>query len=281
MIDFYYKNDDKKKEVERKKRRENLKLFISSIKNTFILKETYNSVIPLKTYTCWHTKELPNLMRINYERMTSSHPRFTHYLFDEKECYKFIKDNFDKDVSDAYSLLVPSSYKSDLWRYCILYINGGIYFDIKFYCINGFKLIALTEKEIFVRDREGGTLTGLIAVKPKNETMKKCINQIVYNIKNNYYGVNCLDPTGPGLLGKYFTKQEKEEMELYFANINIKNFVNEYVIVFNDVTILKQYDGYRKEQIKKHYSELWNEKNIYNKNPNVYTLEDLKWDKTH
>jgi mannosyltransferase OCH1-like enzyme len=200
--------------------------------------------------------------------MTNSHPRFTHYLFDENECLNFIKDNFGNEVSNAYNMLVPSAYKSDLWRYCILYINGGIYFDIKFYCVNGFKLIALTEKEYFARDLEksgGGTLNGLLAVKPKNEILKNCIRQIVENVKNSYYGKTCLDPTGPGLLGKYFTKQDKEKMELYFANINIKNVVDEYVIVFNDVTVLKQYDGYRNAQTKKHYSELWNEKNIYNK----------------
>ena len=265
MFSFYYKNDYEKKQAEKNERFQNLKLFMASIKNIFRLKSTYNSVIPLKTYTCWHTKELPPLLKINYEKMTNGHPKFTHYLFDENECLNFIKNNFDKDVADAYNMLIPSSYKSDLWRYCILYINGGIYFDIKFYCVNGFKLIALTEQEYFVRDREGGTLTGLIAVKPKNEILKKCIRQIVENVKNRYYGNTCLYPTGPGLLGKYFTKQEKEKMELYFANIKIKNVVDDFVIVFNNVTVLKQYNGYRSEQTKKHYSELWNEKNIYNK----------------
>jgi mannosyltransferase OCH1-like enzyme len=154
-----------------------------------------------------------------------------------------------------------------LWRFCVLYINGGIYFDIKFYCVNNFKLIALTEKEYFVRDLDssgGGTLTGLIAVKPKNEIIGKCIRQIVENVKNNYYGNNCLDPTGPGLLGKYFTKSDKAKMELHFASIKFNNF-KENVVVFNGVTILKQYNGYRNEQTQKHYSELWNEKNIYNK----------------
>jgi len=267
MIGFYYKNDNEKNEINKKERLENLKHFIASIKNVFVLKHTYNSVIPLNTYTCWHTKELPTLMRINYERMTKEHPNFTHYLFDENDCYHFITEHFDKNVSDAYNMLIPSSYKSDLWRYCVLYINGGIYFDIKFYCVNGFKLIALTEKEYFVRDLDisgGGTLTGLIAVKPKNEIIKKCVNQIVENIKNNYYGNNCLDPTGPGLLGKYFTKQEKEEMELYFSTIKFNN-LKENVVVFNNVTILNQYNGYRNEQTMKHYSHLWNEKNIYNK----------------
>ena len=33
----------------------------------FSLKSTYNSIIPLNLYTCWHTKDLPPLMKRNYE----------------------------------------------------------------------------------------------------------------------------------------------------------------------------------------------------------------------
>jgi len=261
---FTHKKEQDNKEQDNKDKLETLKL-IKNVNIPFQLKQNYNSIIPLKTFTCWHTKELPELMKINYQKMVNCAPRFEHNLFDEIDCYNFIKNNFDNDVLESYNKLIPSSYKSDLWRYCVLYINGGIYFDIKFICVNNFRLIALTEQEYFVRDREpwNGTLNGLISVKPKNEIMLKCINQIVENVKNKYYGRDCLDPTGPGLLGKYFTKGEKEKMELHFANINIKNTLDEWVIIFNNVIILRQYNGYRKEQSKKHYSVLWNERNIY------------------
>jgi len=238
---------------------------IIAINKPFIFKHNYqSSIIPLKTFTCWHTKDLPQVMKLNYERMIKMHPRFEHYLFDEKECHEFIKVNFENDVLNAYESLIPSSYKSDLWRFCVLYIHGGIYFDIKFQCVNGFRFIALTDKEYFVRDMgDGGTLTGLISVKAGNEIMYKCIRQIIENVKNKFYGENCLEPTGPNLLGKYFTKEDKMKMELYFANINIQNTIDEWFIVFNNVIILRQYKGYRGEQSKKHYSLLWNERNIY------------------
>jgi len=264
--------------VERKERKEVKKKIIltlqkmNAINRSFLFKLNYQPILPLKTFTCWHTKDLPQVMKFNYERMKQMHPRFEHYLFDEKECHDFIRDNFDNDVLTAYNRLIPSSYKSDLWRYCVLYIQGGIYFDIKFQCVNGFRFIALTEKEYFVRDLDksgGGTLTGLIAVKPGNEIMYKCIRQIVGNVQNNFYGENCLEPTGPNLLGKYFKKEDKMKMELYFANIKIQNTIDkrvtidEWIVVFNNVIILRQYNGYRGEQTKKHYSLLWNERNIY------------------
>lgn len=238
---------------------------IRYLNRPFVIKKKYEPVIPLNLYTCWHTKELPQLMRENYEKIVGIHPNFMHYLYDEIDCENFIKENFETDILNAYKNLVPSSYKSDLWRYCILYINGGIYFDIKFSCVNNFNFIALTEKEYFVRDREpwGGTLTGLIAVKPRNEILLKCIQQIVENVKTRFYGRDSLEPTGPGLLGKYSTKEEKKNMELYFENINIKNIIDDWIIVFNDIAILKQYNGYRSEQIKKHYGDLWRERKIY------------------
>ena len=93
-------------------------------------------------------------------------------------------------------------------------------------------------------------MTGLIAVKPRNEILFNCIQQIVENVKIRFYGRDSLDPTGPGLLGKYSTKEEKKEMKLYFANINIKNIIDDWIIVFNDIAILKQYNGYRAEQTK-------------------------------
>jgi mannosyltransferase OCH1-like enzyme len=209
-------------------------------------------------------------MQVNYEKMTKRHPEFTHYLFDENDCYNFINDNFDKSVLDAYNALVPSAYKSDLWRYCVLYINGGIYFDIKFYCVNDFKLTALTEKEYFVRDLEesgSGTLNGLMSVKPKNGILLKCIRQIVENVKNQFYGNNALDPTGPGLLGSFFDLNYINNLELYFTNTNVENVMNQDYIVYNNNIILKYYLNYRVEQSQtqklEHYSALWDKRQIY------------------
>ena len=38
-------------------------------KVSFIPKSEYNSIIPLNVYTCWHTKDLPPLMKQNFEKL--------------------------------------------------------------------------------------------------------------------------------------------------------------------------------------------------------------------
>jgi len=234
----------------------------------FPLQSSYNSIIPLHLYTCWHTKDLPPLMRKNYDYTVESNPKITFHLYDEEDCRQFIQENFDSDVLNAYNSLIPCSYKSDLWRCCVLYINGGIYMDIKYRCVNGFKFIALTEKEHFVRDyKTDNVYNALIVTLPKNEIMLNCINQIVENVKNKNYGSDCLDPTGPTLLGKFFTQENKNSFEMYHSFSFIQDKISEYYIVKEDRIILKIYKGYRDEQKQvqknKYYAELWNERNIY------------------
>jgi mannosyltransferase OCH1-like enzyme len=254
-----------KDEIKLKIENNNKILNYNILNKPFILKQNYNSIIPLHLYTCWHTKELPPLMKANYDFLVESNPKITFHLYDENDCREFIQDNFDSDVLEAYDKLIPCSYKSDLWRYCILYKNGGIYMDIKYRCVNGFKFLDLTEKEYFVRDYNvNETYTALIVALAGNEILHKCIRQIVENVKNKYYGNGCLHPTGPGLLGKYFTQEERNSMEMYHSLVES---INKYYIVKFDRIILSWYDGYRDEQSNfqklKHYSKLWEERNIY------------------
>jgi mannosyltransferase OCH1-like enzyme len=243
-----------------------LKLY-KQLNVNFDIKDNYNSIIPLNFYTCWHTKELPPLMKKNYDKLVLQNPEFNCHLYDESECRNFIQHYFGLTVLEAYNSLTPCAYKSDLWRICVLYINGGIYMDIKYQCVNGFRLIVLTEKEYFVRDRPlNMAYNALIVVKPQNPIMLKCIKQIVINVKNKYYGSTFLHPTGPGLLGTFFSKENFESMEIYFTDTTTDNFLQEYMVYKNTI-VLKYYDEYRNEQHKyqkkKPYRKLWEEHNIY------------------
>jgi mannosyltransferase OCH1-like enzyme len=137
-------------------------------------KANYTSIIPLKVYTHWHSKQLLPKMSENYTKLKNENPELEFFLFDENDSREFIKNNFNSEVLNAYNKLLPCAYKADLWRYCVLYINGGIYLDIKYGCTNGFKLIELTDKEYFVRYiSEKNIYNALIVSLPKNEILLK------------------------------------------------------------------------------------------------------------
>lgn len=228
-------------------------------------KNTYNSIIPLNIYQTWHSKNLPENMKKSVENLKRKNPRFQHFLFDDNDCRNFIEQNFDKSVLDAYDKLIPGAYKADLWRYCILYKNGGIYLDIKYDCVNSFRFIELTEKEHWVFDINGNDIyNALICALPGNQTLLNCIHQIVKNVNNNYYGNTCVDPTGPGLVGKFIDNNQRKQIQLQ----HIWNTpTNDKFILYNNIAILKMYkDYYHEQHIHKkvtHYSDLWNNRNIY------------------
>jgi mannosyltransferase OCH1-like enzyme len=110
------------------------------------MKNYYNTIIPLNLYLTWSNKVLPPKMQENVDKLKKENPEFNIQIFDNEKRREFIKTNFSEDILLSYDILKPAAYKADLWRLCVLYINGGIYIDIKLNCINNFKLIALTEK---------------------------------------------------------------------------------------------------------------------------------------
>jgi len=263
-------------------------------------KEGMEQAIPLDIYQTWHTKELPPKMRECVERIKKANPEFRHHLYDNDDCREFMKNNFDKDVLDAFDRLIPGAYKADLWRYCVLYKNGGVYLDIKFEPINNFKFIDLMDRENFVLERpyidnkitlkselelynssnyynkikpkidesfwknkQLGLYNALMICKPNNETLKICIEEIVKNVKNKYYGHNPLYPTGPGLLGDIYFKGDMNKTQ----NMELFNGFKGNVIISKKKEILKHYDEYREEQKKngksQHYWLIWKNKQIY------------------
>jgi mannosyltransferase OCH1-like enzyme len=224
--------------------------------------------VPLNIYQTWGILDLPPKMKENVELLKTQNPEFTYYLYDDKMCRDFIEQHFDKSVVYTYDKLIPGAYKADLFRYCVLYINGGIYLDIKYKCFPGFKLLYLTNKEYFVRDHDvsngnKGIYQALLICYPYNNILLKCINEIIDNVKNNYWnytGAGSLSITGPLLMSKYFYQYEIKSFELSFDK-------NRKYINYKESHILEIYKEYRNEQLmlsNSIYGILYNKLNIYN-----------------
>jgi mannosyltransferase OCH1-like enzyme len=253
--------------------KKNMKI-MNSDNNKFLNEEI---IIPANIFQTWHTKVLPPLMLNAILLIKQSNPNFQHYLFDINDCRNFIKQHFDSKVLKAYDKLVPLAYKADLWRYCVLYINGGIYLDVKYVPINGFKLANLLSKEHFVLDLDkNGIYNALMVTKPGNKLLLNAINNIVENVEKNFYGSNYLEPTGPKLLWKII-KNDSSENSVFENTFDIKHVLDpklhsnedkSRLITFYDKPILKCYQGYFKERkiserIIPHYGDLWRQRNVY------------------
>jgi len=226
--------------------------------------------VPLKIFQTWFTKDLTEKMRDTVEELKNNNPEFEHFLFDDKDCEEFIRLHFNEKVVNAFRRLIPGAYKADLWRYCVMYIHGGIYLDIKLRCVNGFKFINLIHKEHFVRDCQlypygediyKGVWNAFMVVKPKNEKMLQCINQIAENVEKNDYCAGPYDISGPVLLGNCFKTEEKMQF-------NMRRWIcsGDNGMMMDNQLVLDEYKGYRDENKpddSNYYLRLWWGKNVF------------------
>lgn len=239
--------------------------------------------VPLTIYQSYGTLSIPPNMRACVDKLRNANPEFKHYLYSDTECLEFIEKNFDKEVADAFNVLKPGAYKSDLWRYCILYKLGGVYIDIKFYTSDGISLKDIIEKtpEVFVLDVDDSSkrcaskvslYNAFMISPPNNDIFKKCIDSIVACCKEKCYKESFLSITGPCLLGEVVTADVADDKIEEYKNSQIFKLAplanGQSSVEMNKLLVLREYDGYRDElnatQKNKHYGTLWNEKDVYN-----------------
>jgi mannosyltransferase OCH1-like enzyme len=87
--------------------------------------------IPRNIFQTWTTKNISSHFRSLIETWIENNPNYAYFLFDDDNCKTFIQKHFDIRVYNCYCRIVPGAFKADLWRYCILYVYGGVYADIK------------------------------------------------------------------------------------------------------------------------------------------------------
>ncbi len=237
--------------------------------------QTEMNGIPLNVYMSWESYRMPARMKGVIERNIEMNPEFSFFLFSDDDCRTYIKNNFDDDVVKAFDTLVPGAYKSDLWRYCVLYKDGGVYMDIKLETKVPLIQLVKENKAVLVQDRPfsqpplylvNGIWNGFMIYPPRNAIFKHCINKIVAACKARDYKRTVLDITGPHLMGEVletqFSSQAKYKvLRLHESGGKIVKMSDKDEIVLTD------YEGYREDQKlfagKPHYSEYYFNYKVY------------------
>jgi mannosyltransferase OCH1-like enzyme len=176
-----------------------------------------------------------------------------HYT--DNDCLEFFKRYNDElksligvDTLSYFLTLHNGGEKSDFWRYCVIYLFGGVYTDSDTYCnspldnwtvnhdlILGIEAnLSLEVAETFGMDRIGYNHNGYVisvcnwtfAAKPKHEFFKK----LILDICNNPINGDVLINTGPGRITKhtieYFSNQD-------LSILNTDNIYQDKSVLFN------------------------------------------------
>lgn len=97
-----------------------------------LLEENIGYNIPKIVWQTWKDNNIVPEVQNNINKMKKINPEYDFRLVTDIECDKFIKENFNNQIYQAYLNINPKygAAKADFWRYCVLYINGGIYLDL-------------------------------------------------------------------------------------------------------------------------------------------------------
>ena len=113
-------------------------------------------------------------------------PDYEYHFFNANDRQIFMKHYFDGKVYDAYTRIKPGAFKSDLWRYCVLYVHGGFYIDIDSICLGTLDMFVKKDTEfVAATDLNLGDLeyhnvaNAFIGSIQGHPILKNCIDHIV------------------------------------------------------------------------------------------------------
>jgi len=232
-------------------------------------------------------ESMPDVIINILKNIQNNNKDYQLYYFDNNECLEFMKD-YSEDVLKCYNKIKPGAYKADIFRICILEKYGGCYSDLGHETFFLFNDILEDYNMVLVKDaplyKDTGIFNAFMCTFKNNNFFKMILHDICENIKNEYYGNHHLGVTGPILVGNVFLKyfniisfKHIKSGTYILNNIKIKMLRNERSIIHiilttskikenNNELINTKFKNYYKIMYKnkKKYTDLWNERNIYN-----------------
>ena len=249
----------------------------TKIKINFI-NNIYEQNIPKNIFHTGYNNTFKSILHFNsIISFIELNPEYTYNYYNNANARKFLRDNFSNEVNYSYDLLVPGAYKADLLRYCLLYFEGGCYFDCKQILKVPIRSFLKPNRDFILCNDviEKAYLNAVMFSTKKNKFIGKIIKDCVYNIINNL-GNNPLDITGPTFLYKSIQKNINSDILILQNNRpphNFKDFCEDYynnrITLNNDNnTILHRfYKGYYDNYLDvNHYGILYKNNEIYYKN---------------
>ena len=226
--------------------------------------EDNKQTIPKVIFQTYKTRNLQKGMYQAAKSWSKKNPDYDYYFFDDAAQRQLIERHFEQDVLEAYDKLDVGAFKADLWRYCVLFIYGGVYADIDTVCLQQLgKVISAQDSFIapFAGIVPGGIFNAFICAKkghPFLDASIKLATQMTLNGGHDHP----LSITGPLCMGRAINRILGRDINTEF--LEGKYLINGYDFKIlekkrsavpeertvrwkNQTIFLCKYPGYRKE----------------------------------
>lgn len=217
--------------------------------------------IPRTIFQTFKNNNVPVGMYNAAMSWVNNNPDYEYCFADDEDCHSLIKENFDHDVLRAFEQLEAGAFKADLWRYCALYVHGGVYADLDTFCTYPLQKIIDTNDDfvsVFASAVAGGIFNAFICSTPRHVFLKRAIDEAVKMIFTGKPD-HPLALTGPLCLGRAVNMELARDKDTRFTEG--QHYVNGYSfkilekqhstdpnkrnVAYKGQTVFKcKYDGY-------------------------------------
>ena len=131
-----------------------------------------------------------------YKNIKKFAPEYKHIIYDDSECIQFLKKynhilHKKANLVDVFRKIPSGAHKADLFRYCYLYINGGVYLDIKIELIKPLREIFKNPNVLYTNIAANNTsIFQAIIHSPKNNPIFLDLIDYIANNYNNSTKIN-------------------------------------------------------------------------------------------
>jgi hypothetical protein len=137
--------------------------------------------------------------------VSRANPSYTTNQHDDKSAAEFILEKCGRDAMEAYACFIAPSFRADLFRFCALYTQGGVYLDEDIIPLHSIDDIIsscsiATVGHDFPFNHRPAKQMKILASAPKAPIMGCALQTIINNARNRAHPRFTLELTGPAML---------------------------------------------------------------------------------
>ena len=169
-------------------------------------------MIPKWIHQTWKTKKTDPVVDSLRNTWINKNPDHMYSFYDDQDIDVFILHNFDNRVYRNYKRIINGTLKADFFRYCVLYVHGGVYIDVDIACLASLEnvidfdtdtLVTATdyqEKDFQPQNsdyRRDGIYQAFLCCQPFHPLMRYMINYMIFVMDNALYPRDIFRIGGP------------------------------------------------------------------------------------
>ena len=145
----------------------------------------------------------------------TSNPTFRQNRHDDKSAAEYILAKCGQEAASAYSCLTPSAFRADLFRFCALYSEGGVYLDEDIFPLHHLEdIVSVCSSATIGHDFPTGGKPAkqmkLLASSPGAAIFQCALLGIINNVRKRIYPSSPLELTGPLLLERCYADHNND-----------------------------------------------------------------------